>query len=89
MAAIPWPLAAFAALLGGSTMAESDKIQAFLTLANLLAPSGKEQRGFNALVRNVQRDFSGETEPKRELYIMQHLVGRLYDGIAYGNWPEA
>ena len=61
--------------------------QALFTLFNQCAPNGKAQAAFVKVVENIERDYPEADNPPFQDMIRQ-MVGRLYDGLAYGNWPE-
>lgn len=56
--------------------------QAALHLANLVAPDGKVQKGFSFLVKEM-----GELQMS-DKDITRAVVGRVLDGLYYGNWPK-
>lgn len=55
--------------------------QTALHLAMLVSPTGKEQRAFTALVHELEQ--ASETPA----IVLRRVVGGIYDGLAYGNWP--
>ena len=46
-------------------------------------PTGKEQAAFARAYNDMRSE--GTEEPE----MIKFLVGMLYDGLAYGNWPTA
>lgn len=52
-----------------------------LTTMNLCAPTGAVQRKFVDELHEMER----ANETRRN--IVKTLTGRLYDGLAFGNWP--
>lgn len=63
--------------------ADYEKVkQHLLSVANILAPTGIEQRGF------VELTVLLEEHPVRQQRIVQ-LLYKLLDGLQYGNWPQA
>jgi hypothetical protein len=64
------------------TPEQSSAINALLTAANYCSPNGKVQREFVNILHRMER------EGEEFQVIMRNLVGALYDGLAYGNWPE-
>lgn len=52
-----------------------------LTAFNLCAPSGDVQNTMVKYIHDMERD-----EPRLKARIRM-IVGSLYDGLAYGNWP--
>lgn len=64
-------------------MATQEQIkQVALHLANLVAPTGKEQRGFVALVNTMEKH--GESAEQ----VNKALVRAIFDGMVYGNWRK-
>lgn len=55
--------------------------QHLLSAAMLLAPTGKEQQAFVQYFKDVE---SSGHDARKEARL---IVGGLYDGLAYGNWP--
>ena len=62
-------------------------VQAALNLANIVAPTGKVQQGFVKLLHEMEQDQFQHPESYKN--VIQKLVASIYDGLAYGNWPEA
>lgn len=52
-----------------------------LTAINILSPNGKVQKAFVSILHEME--LAGEPPNA----VIQSLVGTLYDGVAYGNWP--
>jgi hypothetical protein len=63
-----------------------DALQHLLVAANLLSPTGKEQRGFFQLVDRLQKETPRTDVWDRE--ICRLVIASLYDGLTSGNWPQ-
>jgi hypothetical protein len=55
--------------------------QLAIQLAMKIAPDSIARNGFIKMVTTMER--GGETKKS----IVKTLIGTMYDGLAYGNWP--
>lgn len=59
----------------------NEKSYQVLSMAQSLCPTGKEQAAFARRYNELRAEGLEETD------IIKTLVGMLYDGLVYGNWP--
>jgi hypothetical protein len=59
-----------------------DVKRSLLHVANVFAPDAGVQRAFTELVHSLELTQSSQKD------VALALTGRIYDGLAYGNWPK-
>lgn len=58
--------------------------QHLLSIANIYAPTGREQSAFVSFINETELGMYQAEGPTKTLSI---LLGALKDGIDHGNWP--
>lgn len=66
-----------------------DRKQQLIGMLLHYAPTGKEQQQVSHLSNMIEIEVKLETDNRHEAerLIERTLVGMLYDGLQYGNWP--
>jgi len=61
---------------------DNEKSYQVLGMCQSLCPTGKEQAAFARAYNDMRKDADVS-----EAELIKTLIGKLYDGLAYGNWP--